>query len=187
MSGRNLSAAMLAAITAQNIRTFTLLYIGFSTEICMTDYPATIAFNGRNYLPGTGLLSTPTIQETIDTKINEMSVEISGANLSNVSVALNESYIDKTIIMYRGLMNSSFQVVANPAIIFEGRITNFDFDENPEDGTAMIVWTAANNFGDFERRSGRRTNDEVQQALFPGDKGFEFCSQIIKDLKWGRA
>jgi hypothetical protein len=42
-------------------------------------------------------------------------------------------------------------------------------------------------FADFERRTGRHTNDAEQQIHYPGDKGFEFVSELRdKQINWGR-
>ena len=49
----------------------------------------------------------------------------------------------------------------------------------------MIELQAASQFADFEKIRGRRTNNESQQIHFPGDRGFEYAPQVVKDLKWG--
>jgi len=41
-------------------------------------------------------------------------------------------------------------------------------------------------WSDFERTAGRRTNDNDQQVYYPGDRGFQFADDALKDIKWGR-
>jgi len=35
--------------------------------------------------------------------------------------------------------------------------------------------------------TGRHTNHEENIIHFEGDKGFEFSSEIVKDIKWGKS
>jgi hypothetical protein len=58
--------------------------------------------------------------------------------------------------------------------------------ENPDEGTCTLAIEAASHWVDFERRSGRHTNHAEQQVWFAGDKGFEFASEVMKDIPWGR-
>ena len=41
-------------------------------------------------------------------------------------------------------------------------------------------------FDDFEKRSGRKTNNTSQQRFFSTDVGMDFSSQTVLDIKWGR-
>ena len=34
---------------------------------------------------------------------------------------------------------------------------------------------------------GRKTNTNSQQLYFAGDLGFDYASQTVQDIKWGRA
>ena len=42
-------------------------------------------------------------------------------------------------------------------------------------------------WADFEKKSGRKTNNTSQQRFFSADKGMEFSSENVLDIKWGRA
>jgi hypothetical protein len=77
-------------------------------------------------------------------------------------------------------------IVADPILIFEGRMDSPVIDENPDDGSCTVTVSASNAWVDFERLSGRHTNHEEQQIFFPGDKGFEFVSAVTSEITWGR-
>ena len=44
-----------------------------------------------------------------------------------------------------------------------------------------------NDRADFEKKSGRQTNNNSQQRFFSTDVGMDFSSQTVLDIKWGRA
>jgi hypothetical protein len=60
-------------------------------------------------------------------------------------------------------------------------------NENPDEGSCTIAISATSHWVDFERRPGRHTNHAEQQVWFPGDLGFEFSSEIVKEIRWGRS
>ena len=43
-----------------------------------------------------------------------------------------------------------------------------------------------NDFDNFEKKNGRKTNNTSQQRFFSTDVGMDFSSQTILDIKWGR-
>ncbi len=103
-----------------------------------------------------------------------------------MSAYSSETYIDRTVNLYKAFLNNSEAVISDPVLIFSGRISGVGITENPDDGTCAIAVEAASQWVDFERRPGRHTTDSEQQIYFPGDKGFEFSSEITKEILWGR-
>ena len=83
-------------------------------------------------------------------------------------------------------MDSAQALVIDPVLIFEGRMDSPVISENPDSGNSTISISATNSWVDFERKTGRHTNHEEQQIHFAGDKGFEFASEIITDIVWGK-
>ena len=59
--------------------------------------------------------------------------------------------------------------------------------DDPVGGKSVMSVTATNTWVDFTRKTGRHTNHEEQQIYFAGDKGFEYASEIVKDIIWGKA
>jgi hypothetical protein len=68
--------------------------------------------------------------------------------------------------------------------MWDGEIVGYRISENTKTSTISIVSSSV--FYDFERVTGRRTNDKSQQTIFPGDRGMEFSTSAIGDIKWGR-
>jgi len=81
---------------------------------------------------------------------------------------------------------ANMAIISDPVLIFEGRMDEPGIEENPEDGSCVVTVSATNIWVDFERKAGRHTNHEEQQIFFPGDLGFQYASEIVKDITWGR-
>ena len=92
--------------------------------------------------------------------------------------------MEKEAEVYKGFLNSSEAVIADPFLLFKGRIESFSIDESINNSNANIV--VASHWSDFSKIEGRKTNTGSQQLHFPADKGFEFASQTVQDIKWGR-
>ena len=114
-----------------------------------------------------------------------MQIGISGVNQANISTALTESFINRDVIIYRGLLDSNEDLIADPFNAFRGQLDDFTLSESPN-STSTISWTVTSELADFERVGGRRANYQEQQVFYPGDEGFEFIDQSVKDIKWGR-
>jgi len=183
---RTLSAEMQSALSQQQIKTFLLIHFAFSTDVYLTTWSRSIVYGGNTYLPGIGILKISSIKETANVQLNSLNITLSGANLSNVSVALSENYINRKVTILRAILDSQPQVIASP-IQHDYYVTNFSFQEDPSEGTASLTWALASHWADFERVAGRRSNNEDQQYYYPGDKGLEYSGDKVVDLKWGRS
>ena len=76
------------------------------------------------------------------------------------------------------------QLVAQPIRLFSGRMDTMDTEVGD---TATITVTAESRMVSWDKARVRRYNNEDQQNRYPGDRGFEFVSQMVeKNLLWGR-
>ena len=115
-----------------------------------------------------------------------MSGELTGVEKTFISAVLSENYIDRVVTIYKAFLNSSMALITDPILIFSGRLNQPSITENPDAGTSTVSLTATSHWVDFERRPSRHTNHAEQQIHFSGDKGFEFASEITKEITWGR-
>ena len=76
-------------------------------------------------------------------------------------------------------------LIANPLLIFDGRMDAPIISEDPNSGTCTVAVNATNAWVDFERKPGRKTSHAEQQLAFSGDLGMEFASEVVKELLWG--
>ncbi len=186
---RGMNAATLAEIQKEKCRTFILIRFGFSAPEYITDAHKNVDYGGSTYLAGGNLISIDSIKESNELAINSVSIEVSGFNLANVAIALNEEdYTNGQVDIYRGFFDASYNLIADPVSIFpRGKIIKFDFTEDFSGNSASLKWTVANHWADWDKISGRRTNHADQQLYYPGDLGFEYSQVVNVDpLLWGR-
>ena len=88
------------------------------------------------------------------------------------------------MVIYRGLLDSNNSVIADPLLLYQGTIDTYAISEAETESALSL--TVVSHWADFEKRSGRLTNNNSQQRFFPTDVGMDFSSQTVLDLKWGR-
>lgn len=186
MSDRNATAAVIAEIGKSKNQPFHLFDIVFdTTPIYITDAYTTIIWGGKTYTALGHLLGFSDIEESSELQVSSLTAQLSGVDQSLISAVLSEYYIDRPLRIYKGFFDVNMAVIAEPVLIFEGRMDSPVIEENPDDGTCKVAITASSAWVDFERMSGRHTNHEEQQIFFPGDLGFQYSSEVVKDITWG--
>jgi len=184
---RGSSASFQAEIIKEQNQPVHLLSIAFdSGTVYMNDGYKSITYDGDEYLGVGHFLAFSDIEETADLAVASLNIALSGIDRTYISYYLTEDYIDREVKIHLAFLDTNQALVADPVLIFDGRMNAPSLNENPESGESTLTVNVSNAWVDFERRSGRHTNHEEQQIYFSGDKGFEFASQIVADIKWGR-
>lgn len=188
MSDRSLSAAMLAEIQKSTVAWCYLVEAEFdSGSLFLTDYAADITWSGDTYERTAGFLSFSGLQETGELLVNQITVSLSGVDTTiAIAKVLQNDFLDRPLRIYCAALDADGQVIADPEKIFEGRMDQPVIAEDPDSGTSTVSVRGTPAWADFGRRPGRHTNSEEQEFYFSGDLGFEFVSQIPKNLVWGR-
>jgi len=158
-----------------------------SGSVYMTDGFKMIIFDGDEYQAVGNFLGFSDIEETAEVIVSNVTLSLSGIDQVWISNILNENFIDRKVKIWTGFLDGFYlDLVTNPVLIFEGRMNQPTISENPESGESTVAVSCTNAWVDFSRKTGRHTNHEEQQIHFPGDKGFEFASEIIKGFTWGK-
>mgnify|MGYP003120157475 FL=1 len=110
---------------------------------------------------------------------------LSGADQTFISTVLNENVVNDAFTMYRGFLNDSNALIADPFLIYKGTIDSFDINET--ETASSVNLRIVSHWADFEKKNGRKTNNTSQQRFFSSDVGMNFSSQTVQDIKWGRA
>jgi len=189
MADRGATAAALAEMAKASNQPVHLLQVALDAPtgtIYATDAYKDIEWGGNIYTALGHLLSFSDIEETAELQVASLTVTLSGVDQAYISLFLSEHYIDRALRIYTGFLDSSDTLIADPVLIFDGRMDQPVIQEDPDAGTSVVAVRATNAWVDFERRPGRHTNHQEQQIWFPGDRGFEFASEIVKDIVWGR-
>ena len=187
MANRGASSAFLTELAKSQNQPCHLAEIVFDNEpIYITDAWTNITWGGHTYTALGHFIGFTDIEESMEVQVANLTAQLSGVDQSLVSAVLTENYIDRPLRIYKAFLNDSMAIVADPVLIFEGRMDSPVIEENPDDGNCTVSISATNAWVDFERKSGRHTNHEEQQIFFPGDRGFEYVSEITAEITWGK-
>ncbi len=185
---RSLTTAVKTQLATNEITPFHLLTIGFSTPVNLTDnsfnITSSISGSSTTYTASPFLVSTPSFTEETDITKSTLTIDLSGADLTFISTALNENIVNDSVVIYRGILDSNNSVIADPLLLYSGTIDTYAISE-AENESALSL-TVVSHWADFEKRSGRVTNNNSQQRFFSTDVGMNFSSQTVLDIKWGR-
>lgn len=187
MSGRNATAAVLAELIKGEVRVAHLFELELDdATVRNSDAFRDVDWNGNTYVANGHFMDFTSIEETADLRIARATFSLSGIDQTQVAGVLQHTYIDRVIRAYKAFFNTDEALIADPMLIFDGRIDSTAVDDDPTRGTSSVVLTATSAWVDFERRPGRHTNHEEQQIHFPGDRGFQYATAINRQIVWGR-
>jgi hypothetical protein len=159
---------------------------------CYRDLSLTIDSETNNYQATGNLMSFDTIQESTDLQISKLSVILSGVDRTFTAALLSYEYLDQPLKVYRIFLDDNEQIQHVPMLVFSGNIDTPVITDDPSSGSSTISISAASVFVDFERRSGRKTNQSEQDlynsvnSLTDADTGFEYNTNSSTDIWWGR-
>lgn len=157
-----------------------------SATYYVTDNFRDITYSSNTYTALGFFLNFDTIEESAAISASKITLGLSGVDQQYTNLFLTEHYIDRRVVIRKAFINTSNALVADPVVIFDGRMDNPVITEDTDSGLATVAVTVSNQFVDFEKTPGRYTNHENQQLYYPGDRGFIYASQIIKDIVWGQ-
>jgi hypothetical protein len=185
---RTLTTAVKNELLTGQIRPIHLIEIGFSTPVYLTDcgfnLTSSISGSSRTYTASAFLVGASSFEEQVDITKTTLSLSLSGADQTFISTVLNENIVNDTVVIYRGLLDSSNSIIADPILLYSGNIDTFEINEEPNKSNVKLI--IVSHWADFDKKSGRKTNNASQQKFFSTDVGFDFASQTILDIKWGR-
>ena len=185
---RSLTSAIKTELATNDIRPVHLITIGFGTPVNITDcsFSITSSVSGSSvtYVASDFIMGLSDFTEQTDVNLSPISITLSGADQTFISTVLNENVITDTVTIFRGFLNDSNALIADPFLIYKGTIDNFTIEET--DTASLVSLDIVSHWADFEKKSGRKTNNTSQQRFFSSDVGFNFASELVKDIRWGR-
>lgn len=185
---RGLTSAVKTELATGNIDPVLLIELGLASPVYFTNasFNITSSISGvsRTYISGGHLKGITGVNETNTPTRNTLAISLSGVDQTYIALILNENIINDNVYIYRGYLDSSQALIANPFLLFFGTINDYKITDNTT--TANVLLTVTSHWGNFSKTSGRTTTDNSQQRFFSGDKGMEFSALTVKDIKWGR-
>ena len=186
---RSLTTAIKNELATNDIRPVHLITIGFGTPVNLTDcsFNLTSSVSGSSvtYSASDFIMGVSNHTEETDITKSSVSISLSGADQTFISVVLNENVINDSVTIFRGLLADDNTLIADPFLLYKGNIESFEIQEGEKDSTVGL--SIVSHWADFEKKNGRKTNNVSQQRFFSTDVGMDFSSQTVQDIKWGRA
>ena len=191
-----LSQTLQNAVANKVLQAYELVYMDIDGGFYITNAPWNVTITGNpggtkngTYIGVGRFLNFSEIKEETKFTISELTATLSGIpafddnNDSIIADLLNPSlnYIDKAVEISRVFYDNNTYLDA--VMIFKGRVSAPVITDDPSE-TTTVAMTASNNWIDYERTNGVVTTDARQQALYTGDRGFQYAKDTIKDIKW---
>jgi len=181
---RDLTASVLTALADPMVRPAIFFAGEFASgTLRLWSGIGDIDWAGERWTGAGNLMSMTAIAETADSRAAGMSCSL--ANISvNLSLVLAEARQGKPGRVWLALMDSSGQIIGDPALAFQGRLDVPTIDEGGQGG---ITISYESRLIDLERARERRYTSEDQRIDYPDDLGFDFVP-AIQDMTivWGR-
>lgn len=183
---RSLTAGVVTETTAAEVRPALLVEGVFSTgTLRLWSGVGTLSWNSQSWTGAGNLLSVSPIEETAAVQANGVTITFTGISSSNLSLALGSVRSGRAGKIWLAFLNSSDAVVADPVLIFSGRLDVCAVEEAGETSTISISYESR--LIDLERPRERRYTDEDQQFEYSGDRGLEYVAGLQdKVIQWGR-
>jgi hypothetical protein len=186
---RSLTTAIKNELATNDIRPVHLITIGFATPVnitdCSFDLTSSVSGSSVTYSASDFIMGVSNHTEETDITKSSVSISLSGADQTFISVVLNENVINDSVTIFRGLLADDNTLIADPFLLYKGNIESFEIQEGEKDSTVAL--SIVSHWADFEKKNGRKTNNTSQQRFFSTDVGMDFSSQTVQDIKWGRA
>ena len=186
---RSLTTAIRNELATNDLSPIHLITIGFSSPVNITDcsFPLTSSVSGSSvtYSSSSFIMGISNFTEETDLTKTSINLTLSGADQTFISTVLNENVVNDSVKIFRGFLNDSNALIADPFLLYSGQIDTFSISENKNESTLSLQ--IVSHWADFDKTNGRKTNNTSQQRFFSTDVGMDFSSQTVQDIKWGRA
>lgn len=191
---RDLAPEVKEITQAQSIHTahlfravFTNRETGQDEIFYATDNFQNVEHDGITY-PALGhFLGYEGAEENAEMAIGTAQVSLSGVEAAYISAVLSFIYINRDLTVSRVFFDQDARLVGDPEPVLSGPMDEPVINDDPDAGTSTVTLSVSNHFAAFDRRPGRHTNHQEQQAFFPGDQFFSSFGNLDQDITWGRA
>lgn len=143
-----------------------------------------LSWSGQTWLGNGWFDGFSGAEESNDFARNGMEVQLSGLPETLIALILSGSKQGSSGKLWLGFLNSSNGVIADPYLVFEGKLDIPSLDEGPDE--ALITLTYENEFTLINRSTEFRWEPESQKIFYPNDRGFEFMTATQEwNGQWG--
>ena len=179
------SAANQTALEAEHSARIYFLLFDFSGDpfyACTGNH--TYSFGGNDYLGVGEIAGISNIEVTTDIAARSVTFTLSGVDSAlRAHILSRTDYKGRAAKVYRGLMDSNFDMIDDPELKWSGRMDVASMLYGEVQMAEVVCEPLA---AQLLRPNISRYSDEDHQLRSSGDKFFEFLAQIEqKDVIWG--
>jgi hypothetical protein len=173
---RGLSASMQSAAAGGTVLPVLLWYGDFASgAVRVCSLPQSLSWCGYTWTGLGDLIDFEELRESGGTEAVGAVFTLNGVPSAMVTKALEAGYRRRRCSLYLALLDSSRAVVADP-IEWRFLMDRMSIEDAGE--TSRITVRAESRLADLQRARELRWTDEGQQAVFSGDRGFEYLAGL---------
>jgi len=180
---RSLSSDLQTQVSSTATKTAFLVELNLSFTISLTDWYTNVTYDSNSYEAGGSFLQVDATTETGQLQVDEINLGFSNVTDQVRSLVQNGAFTDKTVDVYLAYFNAD-ETIVGAINYFTGQIRSVSISETID--SSILTMTVASHWANWNLTKGRHFSDESQQSFSSGDKGFEFATQVKKDVRWGR-
>jgi hypothetical protein len=180
---RSLSTDLQTQVSSTATKTAFLVELNLSSTIRLTDWYTNVTYDSNSYEAGGSFLQVDATTETGQLQVDEINLGFSNVTDQVRSLVQNGAFTDKTVDVYLAYFNAD-ETIVGAINYFTGQIRSVSISETID--SSILTMTVASHWANWNLTKGRHFSDESQQSFSSGDKGFEFATQVKKDVRWGR-
>jgi len=184
--------SLATAQTQTSVEYYEIVELAVGDGYKLTNAPFDITVTSQGPTAGTYtsfgmLLGFDTIEENSELEIPSLSITISGIAPTSSGSALKdfvgENYANSSVQIWRVYYENHVQ--QGFINVYKGYITGADLLQSADNISNVLVKTASH-WHDFNRQTGHRTNTNSHQtrSYATGDLGFEFSTEVQKEITW---
>lgn len=174
---RNLHTDFITEIEKNSVRPF-FLYEGefLSGTIHLWTGLNNLIWDSKTWL-GNGYISYISgILESLSIAASGVTIQLSGIPGISLSLVLQEFKQGGLGNFYLGFLDSSSQVILNPALVFKGKLDHSTIGVDSQNSTIILRYESV--LIDLDRVRGGRFTKESQAKYFSDDKGFDYVASL---------
>ena len=181
---KDLTAGMTAAL-AEKVKRPLVFFEGHFEDGILRLWSGwgTLSWGGNEWIGAGDLGKISELPDASGLEAQSMKVELRGADIENISLALSQVKQRNPVHIYIGFADQDWNVIPDPYKAFSGMM---DVPQISEDGkTVGISLTLESRAKRVLQKKERRRTHEDQQIRFPGDKGLEYIAGLQDaQIKW---
>ncbi len=180
---RSTTPAFDVATSSAAIRGIFFAEFGFSSgTLRLTSCGTDVNWNGYTWQGG-ARISMDEVRESASLEAIGLVFELPGILPSAIALALGEFVKGRPVTLWFAPLDANFQVIADPSIEFLGTIDRMSITDGTQ--TTAVRVQCESRMIEWARATKLLYTNEQQQAMFPGDRFFEFVPELVeKQIVW---